>query len=41
MINYISKNPLYSRGLFAEGALKGAEYIVNKENGYYTMDDII
>ena len=31
----------YSRGVFAEGALKGAEYIVNKENGYYTMDDII
>ena len=31
----------YSRGLFAEGALKGAEYIVGKENGYYTMDDII
>lgn len=31
----------YSRGLFAEGALKGAEYIVNKENGYYTMDEII
>lgn len=31
----------YSRGVFAEGALKGAEYIVNKENGYYTMDDIV
>ena len=31
----------FSRGLFAEGALKGAEYIVNKENGYYTMDEII
>lgn len=31
----------YSRGLFAEGALKGAEYIVGKENGYYTMDEII
>ena len=31
----------YSRGLFAEGALKGAEYIVGKESGYYTMDEII
>lgn len=31
----------YSRGVFAEGALKGAEYIVGKENGYYSMDDII
>ena len=31
----------YSRGVFAEGALKGAEYIVDKENGYYSMDDII
>ena len=30
----------YSRGVFAEGALKGAEYIVGKENGYYSMDDI-
>ena len=31
----------YSRGVFAEGALKGAEYIVGKENGYYSMEDII
>ena len=31
----------YSRGLFAEGALKGAEYIVGKKNGYYTMNEII
>ena len=31
----------YSRGVFAEGALKGAEYIVGKENGCYSMDDII
>ena len=31
----------FSRGLFAEGALKGAEYIVGKESGYYTMDEII
>lgn len=31
----------YSRGLFAEGALKGAEYIVGKESGYYTMEEII
>lgn len=31
----------YSRGVFAEGALKGAEYIVGKESGYYTMDEII
>ena len=31
----------YSRGVFAEGALKGAEFIVEKINGYYSMDDII
>ena len=31
----------YSRGLFAEGALKGAEYIIGKDKGYYTMDDIL
>lgn len=31
----------YSRGIFARGALKGAKYIVNKKNGYYTMDDIV
>lgn len=30
----------YSRGVFAEGALKGAEFLVNKNNGYYTMEDI-
>ena len=31
----------YSRGIFAEGALKGAEYIIGKDKGYYTMDDIL
>lgn len=31
----------YSRGVFAEGALKGAEFIVKKKHGYYNMDDII
>ena len=31
----------YSRGVFAEGALKGAEFLIGKKAGYYTMEDII
>ena len=30
----------YSRGIFAEGALKGAEFLINQTPGYYTMEDI-
>lgn len=31
----------YSRSIFAEGALKAAMYLINKENGIYTMDNLI
>ena len=31
----------YSRGVFAEGALKGAEFLVKQKPGYYTMENII
>ena len=31
----------YSRGVFAEGALKGAEFLVKQNPGYYTMESII
>ena len=31
----------YSRGVFAEGALKGAEFLVKQNPGYYTMENII
>lgn len=31
----------YSRGIFAEGALKGAKFLVGKKEGLYTMDDIV
>lgn len=30
-----------SRGVFAEGALKAAEYLVLQNNGLYSMDDLI
>ena len=30
-----------SRGLFGKGAIKAAEFIVNKPNGYYEMYDLI
>lgn len=30
-----------SRGVFAEGALKAAEYLVLQDNGLYSMDDLI
>lgn len=35
------KHTSYSRSVFAEGALKAAEFIVGKENGLYNMDDLI
>lgn len=34
------KHTSYSRDVFAEGALKAAEFVVNQKPGYYTMDDI-
>ena len=35
------KHTSYSRSVFAEGALKAAEFIVNKKSGLYNMDDLI
>lgn len=35
------KHTSYSRNVFAEGALKAAEFIANKENGLYGMDDML
>lgn len=31
----------YSRNVFAEGAIKAAEFIVQKPNGLYNMDDLV
>lgn len=31
----------YSRNVFAEGAIKAAEFIVNKPKGLYNMDDLV
>ena len=31
----------YSRNVFAEGAIKSAEFIVGKKNGFYNMDDLV
>ncbi len=30
----------YSRSIFADGAIKAARFLVNKPNGFYTMDDL-
>lgn len=35
------KHTSYSRDVFAEGALKAAEFIVNQTPGYYQMDDML
>lgn len=35
------KHTSYSRNVFAEGALKAASFIYNKEPGYYGMDDMV
>jgi len=35
------KHTTYSRNVFAEGALKAAEFIVNQPNGLYNMDDLV
>ena len=34
------KHTSYSRNVFAEGALKSAEFIVDKQPGLYTMEDM-
>ena len=31
----------YSRNVFAEGAIRAAEFIVGKEKGLYNMDDLV
>lgn len=31
----------YSRSVFADGAIKAACFLVNKENGFYNMDDLL
>lgn len=31
----------YSRGVFAEGAIKAAEFLINKHPGYYSMKDLV
>jgi 4-hydroxy-tetrahydrodipicolinate reductase len=35
------KHTAENRALFAEGALKAAEYIANKQNGFYSMKELI
>ena len=35
------KHTTYSRNVFAEGAIKAAEFIINKPNGLYNMDDLV
>lgn len=35
------RHTTYSRNLFAEGAIKAAEFIVNMPNGLYNMDDLV
>ena len=34
------KHTSYSRNVFAEGALKSAEFLLNCPNGFYTMEDM-
>lgn len=34
------KHTSYSRNVFAEGAIKAAEFLVNKPNGFYTMENM-
>ena len=35
------KHTSYSRNVFAEGAIKAAEFLVKKPNGFYNMDDLV
>ena len=34
------KHTTYSRNVFAQGAIKAAKFIFNKQNGFYDMDDL-
>ena len=34
------KHASYSRNVFAEGALRAAEFIVNQQPGMYAMEDM-
>lgn len=34
------KHTTYSRNVFAQGAIKAAKFIFNKQKGFYTMDDL-
>ena len=31
----------YSRNVFADGAIRAAEFLVGKKNGFYNMDDLV
>lgn len=35
------KHTSYSRAVFADGAIKAACFLVNKSNGFYTMDNLL
>ena len=35
------KHEAHNRGLFAEGALKAAEFMCGKPNGHYTMQNLL
>lgn len=35
------KHTSYSRNVFADGALKAAEFLVNQPNGFYNMNDLV
>ncbi len=35
------KHTSYSRNLFADGALKAAEFLANQPNGFYNMNDLV
>lgn len=35
------KHTSYSRNVFADGALKAVEFLVNKPNGFYNMNDLV
>ena len=31
----------YSRSIFADGAIKAAQFLIGKPNGFYTMEDLL
>jgi 4-hydroxy-tetrahydrodipicolinate reductase len=35
------KHEAYDRAMFAQGAVKAANYLVGKANGLYTMKDLL